>query len=100
MSDYEYINNPSHYNKPGKKECIVLMEELFGMYWVAIFCILNCFKYLYRAGDKPDEDYMRDKNKAAWYINRAKGYIPFLKHKQAMKVSNMIILVGEEYDYD
>ena len=26
----EHVNHPSHYCQPGKKECIVEMEENFG----------------------------------------------------------------------
>ncbi len=63
------VNHPSHYNCKGKKECIVEMYEKFGFLVVAIFCALNAYKYLYRAGYKDDLD--QDMNKARWYISYA-----------------------------
>ena len=63
MSDT--VNHPSHYNKEGRKECIVEMLEKFGpvaTYW---FCVLNNYKYNYRAGDKGD--LQQDLDKAQWY---------------------------------
>ena len=63
----EMVNHPSHYNIPGKKECIVEMEEKFGKEAVYYFCVLNAFKYRYRAGEKEGNSYEQDENKAKWY---------------------------------
>lgn len=42
------VNHPAHYNRPGQKECIVQMEEKFGIEATSWFCLLNWFKYIYR----------------------------------------------------
>ena len=54
----EMVSHPSHYNKAGRKECIVEMEEKYGGEITAIFCLTNAYKYLYRAGEKIT-NYMR-----------------------------------------
>ena len=63
------VNHPSHYNQPGKKECIVEMHERFGYLAVVIFCALNVYKYLYREGHK--DDAAQDVSKAEWYLQHA-----------------------------
>lgn len=67
----EMVNHPMHYNTPGKKECIVEMEELFGKEYVIVFCLMTCYKYLYRAGEKQDNSIEQDHNKAKWYFEYA-----------------------------
>lgn len=67
----EMISHPDHYNIPGKKECIVEMEEKYGADWVAIFCLLNSEKYDYRAGNKALNPKKQDNDKSQWYINYA-----------------------------
>lgn len=67
MSNWEVVNHPSHYNLPGKKECIVEMEEKYGTGPTIIFCLMNAYKYLYRAGNKGDAE--EDLEKARWYFN-------------------------------
>ena len=65
------VNHPPHYQKNGK-ECIEVMEEQFGptpVYW---FCVLNAFKYKWRAGYKAGNDYEQDQAKAKWYTDYAK----------------------------
>ena len=42
------VNHPQHYNIEGRKECIVEMEEAFGLSAVKQFCVLNAYKYRYR----------------------------------------------------
>lgn len=42
------VNHPSHYCKPGRKECIDEMLDLFGVEAVRDFCLLNRHKYQYR----------------------------------------------------
>ena len=65
----EMINHPSHYNVPGRKECIEEMIDIFGVDEVRIFCKLNMYKYLYRHGMKNGEE---DLKKAEWYENKYK----------------------------
>ena len=63
------VEHPSHYNKAGRKECIVEMEEKYGAEATAIFCLTNAYKYLYRAGSKEDNSFEQDRNKAQWYFD-------------------------------
>lgn len=58
------VNHPSHYNIPGRKECIVEMLEKFGIEKVQAFCELNAYKYRYRHELKNGQE---DLDKAAWY---------------------------------
>ena len=66
------VDHPTHYSKPGRKECIVEMCELYGVHITAIFCLTNAYKYLYRAGEKAGNPEQQDINKATWYYNYAK----------------------------
>jgi hypothetical protein len=65
----ELVNHPDHYNMNGRKECIVEMEERYGAKAVAFFCLLNAYKYLYRAGNKDGNTEEQDVQKARWYYN-------------------------------
>lgn len=67
MSDN--VNHPAHYAKEGRKECIVEMVEKYGEVPVYWFCMLNAYKYEYRAGLKGDAE--TDLQKAEWYRNYA-----------------------------
>ena len=71
ISKKEQVNHPAHYQKNGK-ECIEVMEEQFGPKAVYWFCILNTFKYKWRAGYKDENDYKQDQAKAKWYDEYAK----------------------------
>lgn len=62
------VNHPSHYNN-GKKECIIVMEEKWGKLATIAFCVLNAFKYAYRAGFKEGNSLEQDHAKANWYYN-------------------------------
>ena len=62
----ELVDHPQHYSMEGRKECIIEMEEEFGVKNVMIFCYLNSYKYLYRLGNKDDAE--QDLNKAIWYF--------------------------------
>ena len=62
----DQVDHPNHYNVDGKKECIEEMGDCFGTRITAIFCLTNCYKYLYRAGHKDGTD---DIAKAKWYWN-------------------------------
>ena len=66
MSDN--VNHPAHYNREGRKECIVEMQELFGIEAVKNFCLLNAYKYLYRNGLKIGAK--TDLAKSKWYFNK------------------------------
>lgn len=60
------INHPKHYNN-GNIECIDAMESTFGETAVMDFCLLNAFKYLWRANSKNGKD---DIKKAQWYLDK------------------------------
>ena len=61
------VNHPSHYNKPGRKECIEEMIEKYGITETIIFCKLNVHKYLYRFDEKGGAE---DIQKGAWYLDK------------------------------
>lgn len=62
------VNHPEHYNQGGI-ECIDAMLSAFGNEAVAHFCIVNAFKYVWRASDKNG---IEDIDKAIWYLNKYK----------------------------
>lgn len=64
------INHPMHYNRENAIECIDEMELVFGAEATATFCLLNCWKYRYRAGLKNDG--FEDIEKSDWYIRKYK----------------------------
>ena len=73
MPENNYVNHPSHYNKENRSECIDEMVKKFGYYQTCIFCLMNSYKYLYRAGDKDGNSEDQDLAKADWYINWVKN---------------------------
>ncbi len=62
------VNHPSHYNKPGRKECIEEMIDEYGIMDTIIFCKMNAYKYSYRFDEKGGAE---DLEKGAWYLNKA-----------------------------
>lgn len=72
MSDYEYVNHPQHYNKAGRKECIVEMLSRWGAEATAQWCEMTAYKYEYRLGDKPGDSALQDGQKIDWYMQTAK----------------------------
>ena len=58
------VNHPSHYNTPGRKECIEEMLDKFGTEKLQAFCELNAYKYRYRHTHKNGREDLR---KAKWY---------------------------------
>lgn len=71
----ELVSHPNHYNLPGRKECIVEMEEKYGAESTAVFCLMNSYKYLYRAGNKKCNSADQDFDKAKFYFNYANNLI-------------------------
>lgn len=72
MNDIEKNTiHPSHYNKEGRKECWLEMEERFGTDSVITFDILSAYKYLYRAGAKEGNPREQDIAKIRNYIDHA-----------------------------
>jgi hypothetical protein len=64
----DVVDHPSHY-AGDKIECIDAMVKEFGKDAVEHFCLLNCFKYLWRFGDKNGDE---DIEKAKWYFAKYK----------------------------
>lgn len=66
----ELVNHPKHYNREGAMECIDEMLLVFGKEAVKNFCILNVWKYRYRAADKNGKE---DMKKADSYLKYYKS---------------------------
>jgi hypothetical protein len=64
------ISHPRHYNRENAIECIDEMELVFGLEATSHFCLLNCWKYRYRAGLKNDG--YEDLEKSDWYMHKYK----------------------------
>lgn len=62
------VDHPAHYNQGGI-ECIDAMVSAYGKDAVKSFCIINAFKYLWRAENK---NKVEDIDKAIWYLERYK----------------------------
>ena len=61
------VNHPKHYVREGGMECIDEMLLIFGTEAVKNFCVLNAWKYRYRAADKNGEE---DLKKSDWYLKK------------------------------
>lgn len=64
------VDHPKYYLREGAIECIDEMELVFGPEATANFCLLNCWKYRYRAGLKNNG--YEDLEKSDWYMHRYK----------------------------
>ena len=62
----EMIDHPKHYGRDGAMECIEEMILVFGVEATMNFCLLNAWKYRYRAADKGGNE---DLKKSDWYMN-------------------------------
>lgn len=58
----DMVNHPSHYNAPGRKECIEEMIDIFGVEDVRTWCKVNIYKYLYRHDMKDGEQDLQKAN--------------------------------------
>ncbi len=67
MKSNNNVNHPTHYNREGALECIDEMILVFGKEATITFCLLNAWKYRYRAADKNGEE---DLKKSDWYLNK------------------------------
>ena len=61
--------NPAHYGRENAMECIDEMIFIFGEHAVMDFCLLNVWKYRYRAGAKNGQE---DLEKSDWYMAKYK----------------------------
>ncbi len=69
MADKEMVNHPSHYCRPGRKECIDEMIDLYGVEATEQWCRMTAYKYHYRMGLK--DDVAQEVGKAEWYERKA-----------------------------
>ena len=63
---YDPINHPKHYCREGGMECLEEMELVFGANAVRTFCLLNAWKYRYRAADKNGAQDLNERNVRRW----------------------------------
>lgn len=70
---YDPINHPKHYCREGGMECLEEMELVFGADAVRTFCLLNAWKYRYRAADKNGA---QDLKKSDWYMQKYRELSP------------------------
>ena len=61
----ETVNHPDHYTRENAMECIDEMVLVFGAEATMHFCLLNAWKYRYRAADKNGAE---DLKKSDWYM--------------------------------
>lgn len=61
------VDHPKHYGRDGAMECIDEMMLVFGPIATMNFCLLNAWKYRYRAADKNGAE---DLAKSDWYMNK------------------------------
>ena len=59
------VDHPKHYGREGAIECIEEMILVFGKEATLNFCLLNAWKYRYRAADKNGAE---DIEKSDWYM--------------------------------
>ena len=73
------IKSPEHY-KTREFECIDEMLLIFGKEAVLNFCILNAWKYRYRAGNKGDaEEDLKKADEYLWFVYELMGRPQLLK---------------------
>ena len=72
-AEYDNVNHPKHYCREGGMECLEEMELVFGTDAVRTFCLLNAWKYRYRAADKNGE---QDLKKSDWYMRKYRELAP------------------------
>lgn len=79
---------PAHYQ--GEYECIDLMREIYGDEAVRWFCILNAYKYRFRAGKKEGNEWADDQKKAAWYETYVMKNLSRNPYTDALKLKKLM----------
>ena len=92
----EKVNHPSHYNIPGRKECIAEMLDKYGLEITNIFCLTNAYKYLYRAGSKEGESQETAVAKARWDFEWVNGLISVSYENLYHDIQKELAKYGEE----
>lgn len=67
QNKHDNVNHPKHYEGHCSIECIDAMRIAFGDMDVAIYCIVNAYKYLWRHKYK---NRLEDLKKAMWYLEK------------------------------
>lgn len=88
--DVDMVNEPPHYEHG--MECIDEMILVFGKEAVMNFCLLNCWKYRYRAPYKGDIE--ENMEKSRWYLNKYKEL------KNSIIISNTPITQAKNHQID
>ena len=88
--DVDMVNKPPHYEHG--MECIDEMILVFGKEAAMTFCLLNCWKYRYRAPYKNNAE--QDMQKSRWYLNKYKEL------KGSIIVSNTPITQAKNHQID
>lgn len=91
--ELERVDHPTHYQ--GEYECIDLMREIYGDEAVRWFCILNAYKYRFRAGKKDGNSLEQDDAKAQWYENYVMKNLSNNANTDALNIKR---LIGETND--
>lgn len=89
----QQVDHPTYYQ--GEYECIDLMREIYGDDAVRWFCILNAYKYRFRAGKKEGNEWADDQKKAAWYETYVMKKLSRNPYTDAL---NLKKLMGDERD--
>lgn len=75
--DNNKVDHPMHYNRSDAMECIDEMMLVFGKEATMKFCLLNAWKYRYRAADKNG---VEDLKKSDWYLQKYKELKGVVEH--------------------
>ena len=96
MADKEMVNHPPHYCRPGQKECIDEMIDLYGIEATEQWCRMTAYKYHYRMGLK--DDVAQEVGKAEWYERKADELHKLSLGENGQYKSNaietMVLIVG------
>ena len=63
----DMVNHPKHYAESCSLECIETMILVFGNKYVARYCVINAYKYLWRCEFK---NKLEDLAKSRWYLEK------------------------------
>lgn len=84
----DMVNNPPHYKDASGIECIEVTRKMQ-------FCGGNCFKYLYRAGQKGSP--IEDLEKARWYAVEAHSSSERVSYSAAQDIFKIADSRGREF---
>jgi hypothetical protein len=91
------VAHPSHYTEGCSMECIDVMQMVFGSEALALFCLMNMFKYLWRWKLKNGKE---DVKKAEWYNNKLKtlpvNHVLLLRNEIIDVVRSMLFTAKKE----